>query len=58
MRDTEGSLALDAEGRHQYIAEAMQRTGGNKKRAAKELGIWRSYLHKRLSMLEAESGDA
>jgi transcriptional regulator with PAS, ATPase and Fis domain len=43
---------------HQYIAEAMRRTGGNKKRAAKELGISRSYLYKRLRMLETESDEA
>jgi DNA-binding NtrC family response regulator len=36
------------------IVEAMRRTGGNKKRVAEELGISRSYLYKRLSMLDEE----
>jgi len=36
------------------IVEAMRRTGGNKKRVAEELGISRSYLYKRLSMIEEE----
>lgn len=34
------------------IAEAMNRTGGNKKRVAEELGISRSYLYKQLRLLE------
>jgi len=33
----------------EMILEAMRRTGGNKKKAAKELGISRSYLYKRLN---------
>ncbi|TMS58263.1 sigma-54-dependent Fis family transcriptional regulator [Imbroritus primus] len=37
----------------ELIAEAMERTGGNKKRVAEELGISRSYLYKQLRMLEA-----
>ncbi|MEX3959779.1 sigma-54 interaction domain-containing protein [Trinickia sp. EG282A] len=41
----------------ELIREAMQRTGGNKKRVAEELGISRSYLYKRLSMMEALEGD-
>ncbi|SPR96546.1 sigma-54 interaction domain-containing protein [Cupriavidus taiwanensis] len=36
----------------QLILDAMRRTGGNKKRVAEELGISRSYLYKRLSMME------
>ncbi|WP_406624012.1 sigma-54 interaction domain-containing protein [Acidovorax sp. SDU_ACID1] len=38
----------------EMIVEAMRRTGGNKKRVAEELGISRSYLYKRLSMLDEE----
>jgi transcriptional regulator with PAS, ATPase and Fis domain len=39
------------------ILEAMERTGGNKKRVAEELGISRSYLYKRLNALaEAAQG--
>ncbi|WP_428852570.1 sigma-54 interaction domain-containing protein [Imbroritus primus] len=37
----------------ELIAEAMERTGGNKKRVAEELGISRSYLYKQLRMLES-----
>lgn len=36
----------------ELIAEAMQRTGGNKKRVAEELGISRSYLYKQLRVIE------
>ncbi|WP_342781879.1 sigma-54 interaction domain-containing protein [Verticiella sediminum] len=36
----------------QLIADAMERTGGNKKRVAEELGISRSYLYKQLRLLE------
>jgi transcriptional regulator with PAS, ATPase and Fis domain len=39
------------------IVEAMRRTGGNKKRVAEELGISRSYLYKRLSMIEVALED-
>lgn len=35
----------------EMIAQAMRRSGGNKKRVAEELGISRSYLYKRLSTL-------
>lgn len=41
----------------ELIVEAMRRTGGNKKRVAEELGISRSYLYKRLSMIEAEKSE-
>jgi len=41
----------------ELIVEAMRRTGGNKKRVAEELGISRSYLYKRLSMLEEAKGE-
>ncbi len=42
----------------EMIVEAMRRTGGNKKRVAEELGISRSYLYKRLSLMgEAIGGD-
>ncbi|MBU68641.1 MAG: sigma-54-dependent Fis family transcriptional regulator [Cupriavidus sp.] len=37
----------------EMIQEAMERTGGNKKRVAEELGISRSYLYKRLSAMDA-----
>src|SRR5690606_17806299 len=36
------------------IVEAMERTGGNKKRVAEELGISRSYLYKQLEIIERE----
>lgn len=39
----------------ELIAEAMERTGGNKKRVAEELGISRSYLYKQLRMLDRGS---
>ncbi|MBP0624355.1 sigma-54 interaction domain-containing protein [Cupriavidus consociatus] len=41
----------------ELIIEAMRRTGGNKKRVAEELGISRSYLYKRLSMIEEEKSE-
>jgi transcriptional regulator with PAS, ATPase and Fis domain len=42
----------------ELIAEAMKRTGGNKKRVAEQLGISRSYLYKRLGeMSDAPGGD-
>ncbi|UDM51974.1 sigma-54-dependent Fis family transcriptional regulator [Cupriavidus sp. MP-37] len=41
----------------ELIVEAMRRTGGNKKRVAEELGISRSYLYKRLSMIEEAKGE-
>ncbi|MGU7774317.1 sigma-54 interaction domain-containing protein [Burkholderia sp. MR1-5-21] len=41
----------------ELIREAMRRTGGNKKRVAEELGISRSYLYKRLSMMEDAQTD-
>jgi DNA-binding NtrC family response regulator len=34
------------------IRDALHRAGGNKKRAAAELGISRSHLHKRLSTFD------
>lgn len=40
------------------ILEAMERTGGNKKRVAEELGISRSYLYKRLREIAANRDDA
>jgi len=36
----------------EMIMEAMRRAGGNKSRVAEQLGISRSYLYKRLSMME------
>jgi len=39
----------------ELILLALSRTGGNKKRAAQELGISRSYLYKRLNLMETES---
>lgn len=36
----------------EMIMEAMRRTGGNKSRVAEQLGISRSYLYKRLSLIE------
>ncbi|MBD9472054.1 sigma 54-interacting transcriptional regulator [Achromobacter sp. ACM01] len=36
----------------ELIADAMERTGGNKKRVAEELGISRSYLYKQLRLME------
>ncbi|KER67916.1 Fis family transcriptional regulator [Burkholderia cepacia] len=41
----------------ELIRDAMRRTGGNKKRVAEELGISRSYLYKRLSMMEEAQSD-
>ncbi|RDK06518.1 sigma-54 interaction domain-containing protein [Cupriavidus lacunae] len=42
----------------EMIMEAMRRTGGNKTRVAEQLGISRSYLYKRLSMIDsARSAD-
>lgn len=38
------------------IVEAMERSGGNKKRVAEELGISRSYLYKQLRAIESERG--
>lgn len=37
----------------ELIVDAMERTGGNKKRVAEELGISRSYLYKQLRILES-----
>ncbi len=56
LTDTGGSLEarlrqLEA----QMIREAMERAGGNKKRAAEALGISRTYLYKRLSEIESTS---
>jgi transcriptional regulator with PAS, ATPase and Fis domain len=45
MRDQLGQLEKD------LILEALRRLNGNKKRVAKELGISRSYLYKRLAEL-------
>ncbi|AGW90188.1 sigma-54-dependent Fis family transcriptional regulator [Cupriavidus sp. DF5525] len=43
----------------EMILAAMQRTGGNKTRVAEQLGISRSYLYKRLSMMEpARNGES
>lgn len=41
----------------EMITEAMRRTGGNKKRVAQELGISRSYLYKRLSLMNEAARD-
>jgi PAS domain S-box-containing protein len=41
----------------ELIRDAMKRNAGNKKRVAEELGISRSYLYKRLGLVQAESTD-
>jgi two-component system response regulator FlrC len=46
-----GSLRRNAD---QVILETLERCGGNKTRAARELGMTREGLRKRLKKLEAE----
>ncbi|RRV10484.1 hypothetical protein EGJ27_02350 [Pseudomonas sp. v388] len=48
MKDTMGNVELN------LIRDALKQYGGNKKRVAKELGISRSYLYKRLADLDEE----
>jgi len=61
VRDTQASSldVRDAKDRveEDLILEAMDRTGGNKKRVAEELGISRSYLYKRLREIAAKRGE-
>ncbi|MBP0624368.1 sigma-54 interaction domain-containing protein [Cupriavidus consociatus] len=42
----------------EMIMEAMRRAGGNKSRVAEQLGISRSYLYKRLSMMESARNES
>ncbi|SPR96552.1 sigma-54 interaction domain-containing protein [Cupriavidus taiwanensis] len=42
----------------EMIMEAMRRAGGNKSRVAEQLGISRSYLYKRLSMIEGARNES
>ncbi|MFL9895160.1 MULTISPECIES: sigma-54 interaction domain-containing protein [Paraburkholderia] len=51
IREARGRVEIE------LIADAMKRTGGNKKRVAEQLGISRSYLYKRLGEMSDVPGD-
>lgn len=59
MRETVATDVRDAKDKLEagLIMEAMQRTRGNKKRVAEELGISRSYLYKRLKEISEKRSD-